>query len=183
MSATTLRVPDAGPLARLDEVKADPTTMGVIVQRITDADEPQTLKDIARAWRVPLGRLAEWITEDRERSEQYANALRIASEQYALESLKIADSAAPEAGAVQKAKLQVDTRFRLASKLSREKFGEAVEHKHSGSISLISVLAAMPRGRVVDVTPATATGALPAPDAELTVEKNPEKTSPASELI
>lgn len=159
---TFTRFADQGPLARLAECIADPATMSIIVQKITDADSPETLKDIARAWQVPLGRLAEWITEDRERSEQYANALRIASEQLALESIRIADDVIPEAGAVQKAKLQVDTRLKIASKLAREKFGEAVEHRHTGSVSLIAVLSSMPRGRVVDVTQ----GSAPAPGLE-----------------
>ena len=146
-------------LQRFEEVIADPMTMSVIVQRITDADAPETLKEISRAWQVPLGKLAEWITQDRERTEQYANALRIAAEQCALDTVRIADSANPETVAVRK--LQVDTRFRLASKLAREKFGEMNEVRHTGSVSLMAVLASMPRGRELDVTPIVTP--LPAP--------------------
>lgn len=178
---------DQGPLARLREATADPSTMSVIVQRITDADEPETLKEIARAWKVPLGRLAEWITEDRERSEQYANALRIAAEQHALDALKIAEGTPrqaldpagkplfDEAGKpivitpdVARDKLRVDTRLKLASKLAREKFGEMNEVRVSGSVSLISVLSSLPRGNVIDVE-------------EVPVEKIPQKIQEKTE--
>lgn len=151
MGANALLHVDQGPIARLREVTADPTTISVIVQRITDADSPETLKEIARAWKVPLGKLAEWITEDRERTEQYANALRISAEQHALETIAIVDAATPEDVAV--AKLRADTRFRLAAKLAREKFGEMNEVRVSGSVSLISVLSSLPRGNVIDITP------------------------------
>lgn len=161
---------DEGPIARLKEAIEDPNMMSIIVQRITDADNPETLKQIAKSRGVPLGRLSEWITADRDRTEQYANALRIASEQYALETISIVDAATPEDVAVRK--LQADTRFRLASKLAREKFGEMNEVRVSGSVSLISVLSSLPRGRVLD--------------AEVIEEKIPEKfqkKTDASELI
>lgn len=45
--------------------------MGVIVQRVA---EGETLKGLAAAWRVPYGRLAQWIVEDKTRSELYVNA-------------------------------------------------------------------------------------------------------------
>lgn len=167
-------------LARLADVIADPNTMGVIVQRITDADSPETLRDIARSWEVPLGRLAEWITEDRERAEQYANALRISGEMAALDVVRIADSATAEDVAARK--LQIDARKWYASKLAREKFGEMNEVRVSGSVSLLTVLASLPRGRELDVTLERVTSALPAPVVQETLEKIPEKFSEA-ELI
>lgn len=192
-AANTARYTDPGPMARLREVKDDPTTMSVIVQRITDADSPETLKDIARAWKVPAGGLAQWITEDRERSEQYANALRIAADQAALETVRIADAASPETVGVAKVKIQA--RQWLAGKLSRERFGEMNEVRHTGQVSLIAVLSSMPRGRGIDVTPERVTGVLPAPVvgegeavvveavvAETSPEKNPPKV-PEMELI
>ena len=157
-------------LERLRDVVADPNTMSVIVQRITDADEPETLKDIARSWKVPLGKLAEWLTEDRDRAEQYANALRIAAEQHALETIAIVDAATPDDVAV--AKLRADTRFKLASKLARDKFGEMNEVRVSGAVSLISVLSSLPRGNVIDVTP-----------EESAPKKIPEKIAEKQELI
>lgn len=152
---------DPGPLERLRAIVEKPDTMSQIVQRITDADEPQSLKAIARAWRVPHGKLAQWITEDRERTEQYAAALRIAGEMAALEVVEIADSATPESAFVDK--LRIQTRQWYASRLARERFGESTEVKHTGQVSLVALLSGLPRGTpMVDVTPERP--ALEAPD-------------------
>lgn len=132
-----------GPLARFKEIAADPQTMGVIVQRITDAETPESLKAIAKAWQVPLGKLAEWITEDSERAGQYANALRIAGEQRALEVIEIADSATPENVGVKK--LQVEARKWYAGKLARDRFGEMNEVRVTGQVGLVAILSGMPR--------------------------------------
>jgi len=142
---------DPGPMARLEDVIARPDTLSIIVQRITDADAPETLKQIARAWKVPHGKLAEWITADRERAERYANALKVAGEAAAHDVIPIADGATPEDVAVRK--LQIDARKWYAGKLSRERFGESTEVKHTGSVSLVTILSSMPRGEVIDVTP------------------------------
>lgn len=193
MSASILYA-DPGPIARLAEVVADASTMSIIVQRITDADEPESLKDIARAWKVPLGRLSEWITADRERTEQYANALRIAYEQAAFDTVRIADGTPQQAvdpsgkplfdevgkpvlitPDVQRDKLRIDTRLKLASKLAREKFGEMNEVRVSGSVSLISVLSSLPRGKVLDAEIVEPAQALPA--IEKPAEKIPAKNS------
>jgi hypothetical protein len=115
MSANTVLHTDPGPLARFRETIEDPTTLSVIVQRVTDGE---TLKDIAVAWKIPYGRLAEWLIEDRERSEQYNQALQIWSDSLAQESVKIADGGT-EPGDVQRDKLRIDTRLKLASKLNR----------------------------------------------------------------
>lgn len=189
-------------LARLAEVIADPNTMSVIVQRITDGDDPETLKQIAKAWQVPAGKLAEWITEDRDRAEKYALALKIAAEQAALDTARISDGVPVQAvdpngkplfdetgkpvlihHDVARDKLRVETRKWLAGKLAREKFGEMNEVKVSGSVSLIAVLSSLPRGRGVDVTPETVTSALPAPvaDSQTSLEKNPAKVSEIAE--
>lgn len=132
-----------GPLARFKDVVADPQTMGMIVQRITDGETSESLKQIAKAWQIPLGKLAEWITEDSERAQQYANALRIAGEQRALEVIEIADSATPETVGVRK--LQVEARKWYAGKLSRDRFGEMNEVKVTGQIGLVAILSGLPR--------------------------------------
>jgi hypothetical protein len=161
-------------MARLREVIAHPDTMGVIVQRITSAEHPETLRDIARAWQVPPGKLAEWITEDRVRSEQYANALRFAGEQAALETVKIADESRPEDAA--KTKIQVQTRQWLAGRLARDRFGDSTEVKHTGAVSLIAVLSGIPRAAAIDVTPTPVLENVPA-------EKSPEKSKTHEVLI
>ena len=159
---------DPGPIARLQALVTQPDTMSIIVQRVTDADDPETLREIAKSWKVPLGRLAEWITEDKDRAEQYANALKIAGEMAALDVLQIADDATPEDVAVRK--LRIEARKWYAAKLAREKFGEMNEVRHTGSVSLITVLSSL-RGREIDVAPE------PPALAETSLEKISEKKS------
>ena len=72
--ATALTVSDPGPMARFEALVREDGTMGVIVQRIA---EGETLRQLAVAWRVPAGRLAQWIIEDRNRNELYINACAI----------------------------------------------------------------------------------------------------------
>ncbi len=69
MSEQPLR--DPGPMARFEALVKEEGTMGVIVQRIA---EGETLKQVAQAWQVPHGRLAQWLIEDRNRNELYINA-------------------------------------------------------------------------------------------------------------
>jgi hypothetical protein len=176
-----LPVRDPGPMARFREIVADTSTMGEIVHRLADG---KTLKRIAKDWGIPYGRLAEWVTEDRERSEQYAMALAIWVDSLAQESVGIADDVEEDRDAVAKAKLQTSVRMGLATRLNRQRYGDAVEHKVSGSVSLIAVLSGLPRtGAVMDLgeIPALATGSHAA--VEDVSVKNSEKKSENPVLI
>jgi hypothetical protein len=162
----------------LEAVKADPSTMGVVVQRLA---EGETLKQIAKAWQVPYGRFAEWIVEDRERSEQYSAALKLWGDALAQEMVQIADGAEADRDAVAKAKLQTDVRMRLASKWARDRYGESTEVRHTGSVSLVAILSGLPRSPVIDVTPVEA---LPAPvDQNVPAENSPQKIAAEGALI
>lgn len=118
----TENLPDRGPMARLAELIAEDGAMGMIVQRLTDGE---TLREIAVSRQVPYGKLAEWITEDVGRAEQYARATRIWIDAEARETVGIADGAGDTKVGIAHAKLKVDTRLRLAGKLYREQYGEA----------------------------------------------------------
>lgn len=148
---------DPGPMARLRDVVAQENSMSIITQRLMDGE---TLKEIAKAWQVPYGKLAEWVIEDRERSERYNAALKIWADSLAQECVAIADEQAEVAKRdggtfdpdVPRDKLRIETRLKLAGKWNRERYGETTEIKHSGNVSLISVLATLPRtGEVIDV--------------------------------
>jgi hypothetical protein len=156
-------------MARFEDVIAKPDTMSIVVQRLSDGE---TLKEIARAWEIPYGRFAQWIIEDRERSERYNAALKIWADSLAQECVAIADEQCevekrdgstfdPD---VPRDKLRIETRLKLAGKWHRERYGESQEVKHTGSVSLVSILSSMPRGHTIDVTPPEP-AALPAPDA------------------
>ena len=173
MSAVPKISHDPGPLARFNHVVSLPETMGVIVQRLCAGE---TLKQVAESWQIPYGRLAQWVIEDRERTEQYNAALRIWADSLAQETVGIADDVKASRDEVAKAKLRVSTRFAIAGKLNRERYGDATEVKHTGNVSLIAVLSSLPRGQVIDVTPAGATSAgLPPPgvDYETSLQKIP----------
>lgn len=160
--------PDPGPMARFEALRDDPATMGMICQRI-NGEPPETLKVICKALGIPLGKTFEWISEDRGRTEQYLNALRVSADSDIHETVTIADGAKPEDVSV--ARLRVETRFRRASKWDRGRYGDATEVKHTGSVSLVAVLSSLPR-QEVDVTPRVAEPALEDKNKEV-----PEKNS------
>lgn len=123
MSEVAVKGTDPGPLARLADLTSEANagaTMSVIAQRVADGEQ---LKEIAEAWGIPRGRLAEWITADAARAEQYARASRIWVDSEARRVLKIADDAGDKLE-VAKARVQIDARFKLARALNPEQYGE-----------------------------------------------------------
>lgn len=136
---------NAGPMARFRELVTDATLMDQIVQRV--AEEGETLKGLAKLWQVPYGALSQWIIEDRERSEMYSRALRFAAETFVHEIVPIADGKNGSGALNDPAarKLQVEARKWVAGKWDRGRYGDSHEIKHSGSVSLVAVLAGLPR--------------------------------------
>ena len=65
----------------------------------------------------------EWVGQDAQLAEQYARARTLQAEHYADEIVRIADSAIDP----QKARLQVDARKWVASKLLPKKYGDKVD--------------------------------------------------------
>lgn len=51
--------PDPGPMARFKALIADPSTFGVIAQRLAKGE---TLRQVSRSWRIPHRRLTAFIT-------------------------------------------------------------------------------------------------------------------------
>ena len=83
---------------------------------------------------VPQGTFNGWLNEDEELAEDYARAREELHEFIAAEIMAIADAPVPsnekggvDPGAIQKQKLQVDTRKWLLSKLAPKKFGDKIE--------------------------------------------------------
>ena len=82
---------------------------------------------------VPIGSFIRWTTEDAELAESYTRARETLIERMAAETLAIADMpvgstehGTTDSGAVQKQRLQVDTRKWLLSKLAPKKYGDKV---------------------------------------------------------
>ncbi len=119
---------DPGPLARLDAVKEDVNTPTVVFQRVAAGE---TLKQIAKAWQIPVGSFVEWFHV--EHGALYDAALRARADELAHESLEIADEQKeairkdgsafdPDVG---RDKLRVETRLKLASHWDKQRYGNA----------------------------------------------------------
>jgi hypothetical protein len=83
---------------------------------------------------VPPSTFGRWVDEDAELAEEYARAREDLVEFIAAETLALADapvgstdSGSTDTGAVQKQRLQVDTRKWLLSKLAPRKYGDRVQ--------------------------------------------------------
>lgn len=80
--------------------------------------------------------VCKWLIENKEFSEQYARAREEQADSFADEIIDIADSVAPEAGEVAKAKLQIDARKWKASKMAPKKYGDKVEQQITGNLAI-----------------------------------------------
>lgn len=123
-------VADPGPVARLEHVKAQPDTPGVVFARLC---EGETLREIAKAWELPRGPFCEWFMQTH--GVLFDAALRVRADQLANEALDKADRATPET--VGPAKLQADTRLKLASHWDRNRYGGAKDAQPSGGVTVI----------------------------------------------
>src|SRR4051812_5457563 len=87
-----------------------------------------------------------WLARHPEFEKQYDRAMRLRCDAMAEEALEIGDSAdGGNAAAVQKARLQVDTRRWLLSKLLPERFGDRVELSGPNGRDLMQPEAQVPR--------------------------------------
>ena len=80
---------------------------------------------------VPIGSFIRWTVEDAELAESYTRARETLVERMAAKTLAIADApvgstehGTTDSGAVQKQRLQVDTRKWLLSKIAPKKYGD-----------------------------------------------------------
>ena len=85
---------------------------------------------------VPIGSFLRWVSEDADLAERYARAREVLIERMAAETLAIADApvgvtdrGTTDSGAVQKQRLQVDTRKWMLSKLAPKRYGDRVTNE------------------------------------------------------
>ena len=90
--------------------------------------------DACRMAGVPHSRFMAWCGEDAELADRYARAREEMIDRIARETIEIADQPVPttdrgamDSAAVQKQRLQVDTRKWLLSKLAPKKYGDKLE--------------------------------------------------------
>lgn len=123
---------DPGPLARLEEITNLPNTMEVIAQRVADG---QTVKEIAKAWEVPFGKLMLWIESDDARSKLYWAASAWDAHARIQDGGKLADDAALEE--VPKVKMQLGQRQWAVERLFKDRYAPRAEHTGAGGAPLI----------------------------------------------
>ena len=113
-----------GAMQRLEIVKADPMTVEITIQRVIDGE---SLKKIAKSWKLPVTRFVKWISDDEKRLAEYEGALRIRADELAHETLEAAagsiDESTGQPTEVARDKLVVDTNFKLAAMWDRERYG------------------------------------------------------------
>ena len=141
------------PTARWKEDQDDPITIEVIIHRTADGER---LKSICKSRGWPYTAVYEWIKDDEDRKRRFSNALEACGLDWAQETVELADDADPEMG-IPKAKLQIDTRLKMAKGLDRQRFGDVPALQiNAQSGSIISILASLPPVRApeeIDVTP------------------------------
>ena len=103
---------------RFEIVIADPLTIEVVIQRVLDGE---SLKRIARSWKVPTLRFVKWVSDDAVRLASYEGALRIRADELIHETLEIA--AAADDYTVACDKLRIDTHIKVAAMWDRQRYG------------------------------------------------------------
>jgi len=87
----------------------------------------------------------EWLKSDEDKSKRYAHACEVRQDAMVDEILEIADNKNPELNivdgnividgtAVQRSKLQIDTRKWLLAKMNPKKYGDRVSLDHGGQV-------------------------------------------------
>lgn len=126
-----------------------------ICARVADGE---SLRSVCRDDAMPAkSAVFEWLREHPAFADQYAKAKEESAESHADDILEIVDDSRndwmerndPEnpgwlanGEVVQRARLRVDTRKWIASKLKPKKYGDKIEHEHSGRVTLEQLVTA-----------------------------------------
>jgi len=140
MTDQTATTSDDGlwPSARWELALKDPLTPEIIWARLA---EGEPLKEICKSKQWPYSFVVRWKNETEERRQRYNAALADWGDALAQEAVLISDTT--ERGVVRKTKadgseevteedmlghrkLRIETRFKLAAKLDRERYGDSV---------------------------------------------------------
>lgn len=133
MTASDVALRDPGPMARLEGMKGDATVVSEIFHRLTDDEEPMTLTEIAKAWKVPKGRFIEWYTT--EHAQSYEAALRVLGGEIGHAVKKLVDAVTPETLGV--LKFKTDRYLRLAGHWDPQRYAPKQGER---GISVVPVL-------------------------------------------
>ena len=101
----------------------DPMTMEIVIQRVLDGE---SLKAIARSWKLPVTRFIKWISDDEKRLAEYEGALRIRADELVYEAVERAEGVVGpdgELSEVARDKLVIDTNLKVAAMWDKQKYG------------------------------------------------------------
>jgi hypothetical protein len=110
-------------MQRLQVVVDDPMTMEIVIQRVLDGE---SLKAIARSWKLPVTRFVKWISDDEKRLAEYEGALRIRADELVYEAVERAEGIVGpdgELSEVARDKLVIDTNLKVAAMWDKQKYG------------------------------------------------------------
>jgi hypothetical protein len=113
----------------LTSAERAPATLSEIVQRVGEGEK---FVDICKALDQPYGRMREWLAKVPEREAAYYAARRLRADALADETIGIADGE----GYPQNKRIRIDTRFRLASFLDKQYYGDAPKIALSNTVVL-----------------------------------------------
>lgn len=169
-------------MERFALAREDASLPGVVFQRLTDEESPETLEQIAKSMGFPRGPFVEWFTT--EHGDRYDAALKVLGAGIGHAVKGMTDEATAETLAL--VKFKTDRYLRLAGHWDPQRYSPRTEVKHSGlqPVLVIEVAAEIPgtangAGRVIDAIPTAER--LPAPQA--LQRSNPQTVGAEHELI
>ena len=97
----------------------------------------KSLRAVCRSKDMPsISTVMAWLSEKDEFSEQYRRATEQREDFHFEEMMEIADKVLPESAEVAKAKLQIDTRKWVLSRMNPKKYGDKQQMEHSGDVAV-----------------------------------------------
>ena len=105
-----------------------------ICERIASGE---SLRNICRDEGMPsASSVWLWLNQHTDFSEQYARAREERENNYFDELIEIADGVVPDAAEVSKARVQIDTRKWVLSRMNPKKYGDKVQTELSGAVQI-----------------------------------------------
>lgn len=105
-----------------------------ICERIANGE---SLRNICRDAAMPnQDTVHSWLNKDKEFSEQYTRARARQEDSYFEDLIEIADGVIPDAAEVAKARVQIDARKWVLSRMNPKKYGDKVQTELSGAVQI-----------------------------------------------
>lgn len=105
-----------------------------ICERIANGE---SLRNICRDAAMPnQDTVHSWLNKDKEFSEQYTRARARQEDSYFEDLIEIADCVVPDAAEVAKARVQIDARKWVLSRMNPKKYGDKVQTELSGAVQI-----------------------------------------------